>query len=62
MLKRIAVGPTFIMENMTDSSFKAFFQWVSQTASSLSQSFRNSAEEQPINIPMPNQAAITYIP
>lgn len=60
-LKAIAIGPAFRMDN-SDASFRAFFQWVSQSVKSVSKAVSQPGSgDQPIALPDPPQV-IQYIP
>lgn len=60
-LKAIAIGPCFRMDN-SEASFKAFFQWVTQSVQSVSKAVSQpGAGEQPMALPKPPDL-IQYIP
>lgn len=61
-LKAIAIGPTFRMDN-SESSFKAFFQWVSQSVKAASKVLSQpGGGEQPAALPNPVPQVIQYVP
>lgn len=61
-LRAIAIGSTFRMDN-SDASFKAFFQWVSQSVVAVSQAVSQpGGGEQATNMPQPDPQIIQYIP
>jgi uncharacterized protein YegL len=61
-LKAIAIGPTFRMDN-SEASFKAFFQWVSQSVKAASRAMSQAGGgEQPLAMPNPNPQVIQYVP
>ena len=61
-LKAIATGPTFRMDD-SEASFRAFFDWVSQSVISVSRSVSQpGGGEQPTPIPNPDPSIIQYIP
>lgn len=61
-LKAIAIGPSFRMDN-SDASFKAFFQWVSQSVVAVSQSVSQpGGGQQAMNMPQPDPQIIQYVP
>ncbi|MGC8668918.1 MAG: vWA domain-containing protein [Chthonomonadales bacterium] len=61
-LKAIAVGPTFRMD-AADASFKAFFQWVTQSVKAVSKAVSQpGAGAAPGQLPNPNPAVIQYVP
>lgn len=61
MLKAIAVGPTFRMD-ATDASFKAFFQWVTQSVKAVSKAVSQSGAGAAPTAIAPNPAVIQYVP
>jgi uncharacterized protein YegL len=61
-LKAIAIGPTFRMD-ATESSFKTFFQWVSQSVRAVSKAVSQpGAGDAPSPMGNPDPAVIQYIP
>ncbi len=61
-LKKISVGPTFRMDN-SENSFKAFFEWVSQSVASVSESLNKSgnSEENALSMPPPPSSTIQVV-
>ncbi len=61
-IKAIAIGPTFRMD-ATESSFKTFFQWVSQSVKAVSKAVSQpDAGQAPSAMPQPDPAVIQYVP
>jgi len=60
-LKAIAIGPTFRMDN-SEASFRTFFQWVSQSVTTVSRAVSQpGGGEQAMNLPPP-PPVIQYVP